>query len=329
MGVETMAIAAIAASAVATTASAISASSNNRRSIQAQKDLYEQQRIDQLSDYNERTGIIAQSKQLKDIGVNPASVFAGGSIPNGSMPSVPSVPSAPHLENVGTAATSGLSQMVSALGEVQGYKERDARVHKLQQEYETEKFNTNLAKANSILTEKYGDQKWSAELMDLTNQAYLKYVQGDLGGAEVIYKHMLTNIASEEYKMKKEDALQYAQYLQLARQNLSSQISLNEEKKKTEKSAQANNYASARQQNALAKISEIQGEVDEKVKVAKIKSLGQQLIRDNILSQADQREYALKMSRLQDVIDSRDYSDSGQFMDSLLDWLKDKVSIFK
>lgn len=329
MGVETMAIAAITASAVATTASAISASSNNRRSIQAQKDLYEQQRIDQLTDYNERTGIEAQSKQLSNIGVNPASVFSGGSIPNGSMPSVPSVPSAPNLENVGAAATSSLSQMVSALGEVQGYKERDARVHKLQQEYETEKFNTNLAKANSILTEKYGDQKWSADLMDLTNQAYLKYVQGDLAGAEIIYKDMLTNIASEEYKMKKEDALQYAQYLQLARQNLSSQISLNQEKKRTEKSAQVSNYASARNQNALAKISEIQGEVDNKVKYAKIKSLGQQLIRDNLLSQAEQREYAIKMSRYQDLIDAREFTDAAAFLDSALEWLKGKISIFK
>ena len=50
MGVETMMIAAVAASAVASTASAISSAHNNRKSIQAQKDLYEQQRLDQLAE---------------------------------------------------------------------------------------------------------------------------------------------------------------------------------------------------------------------------------------------------------------------------------------
>ena len=329
MGVETMMIAAVAASAVASTASAVSAAHNNRKSIQAQKDLYEQQRLDQLADYNERTGIEAQSKQLENIGVNPASVFAGGSVPSGSMPSVPSVPSPPQLENVGAVATGSISQMVEAVGNIQGYKERAARVQKLQQEYETEKFNTNLAKANAFLTEKYGDATWYADLMDKQNSAYLKYAQGDLAGAEKLYKDMLFNIAGEEYKMKQEDALQYAQMLQLTRESLSAQIQLSGEKVKTEKSQQTANYASARQQNALARISEIQGDIDAKTKVQKLKSLQQQLIRDNLLSQSQQKEFAIKMARLQDLMDARDFDGSIGFVDDLLQYLKETVSIFK
>lgn len=333
MGVETMMIAAVAASAVASTASAISSAHNNRKSIQAQKDLYEQQRLDQLADYNERTGIEAQSKQLENIGVNPASVFAGGSVPSGSMPSVPSVPSAPVLENVGAAATGSISQMVEAVGSIQGYKERSARVQKLQQEYETEKFNTNLAKANSFLTEKYGDATWYADLMDKQNSAYLKYAQGDLAGAEKLYKDMLFNIAGEEYKMKQEDALQYAQMLQLTRESLSAQIQLSGEKVKTEKSQQTANYASASASSASARLQNVSADLQEierniqsnpDVAAAKLNSVLSALAKDKQFSDAERSKFESQQRRY-DKLNKNDENAAAEWLNYTLWFVKQNL----
>lgn len=110
---------------------------------------------------------------------------------------------------------------------------------------------------------------------------------------------------------------------------LDENIRLTQAKQNTEKSQQASNYASARNQAAQAKINEIEAEKNDKTKAAAIKALGQQLIRDNIIAQSEQKEFALKMARLQDVIDGREFDGSSKFLDTLLEYIKDKVSIFK
>ena len=240
MGVETLAICALAAGAIATGASAVSASNNNRRTIEAQEDMYKKQREDQLEDYEQRTGVNAQAQQYRDIGVNPASMLAGGSsgFSSQSMPSVPSLSGFPSLENVGSAATQNLSQMISAVGNIQSYKERDSTIQKIMAERDGQEFANNMMEIQTKLLEKYGDKHWASKIDNLLADSYLKKAQGDYDGALTSYQGLLHLIASDEVDMKHIEKAMFAD-------KLSQSIKLM-------KSQETANYASATQSKAYS-----------------------------------------------------------------------------
>lgn len=334
--------------------SSSSARSNNKESIafsrwsqlesqRYNQEMYEKQLADQERLYNTYQSPQAIAQALAQVGVNPASALS--QISGRSMPSVPSASGsspvgAPHLENEGLALGQGIQQMAGAVNAIAGAKMQDARAKEtrdmLQHKINGMLITQGLEQAQkdyqglmNTLTEKYGDKKWSAEIQDLLSKAVLNVANGKLVDAQSDYTKVLKMISDEDLGMKQEERAIFGTRLAIGIDNLKKQGLLLDEQAKTEKSKQGLNYATAKKEKALAKISEIQAEKDEKTKAASIKALAQQAIRDNIVAQSEQKEFALKMARLQDVIDGREFDGSSQFLDTFLEYLKDKVSIFK
>ena len=320
MGVETLAICALAAGAIATGASAVSASTNNRRTIEAQEDMYKKQREDQLEDYEQRTGVNAQAQQYRDIGVNPASMLAGGSsgFSSQSMPSVPSLSGFPSLENVGSAATQNLSQMISAVGNIQSYKERDSTIQKIMAERDGQEFANNMMEIQTKLLEKYGDKHWASKIDNLLADSYLKKAQGDYDGALTSYQGLLHLIASDEVEMKHIEKAMFAD-------KLSQSIKLM-------KSQETANYASATQSKAYSSYlkaleateNALRSERVENMSLANDLSTIDKFIKGNDLTVSDStvqaRVFGIVEQMYQQGIISENLYKQGQLLSTKMDW---------
>ena len=332
--------------------SSSSASSNNSKALdfnkwsqlqsqQFQQQMYTQQKLDQENFYKKYQSPQAIATALQQLGVNPASAFSGSTGIGTSPASMLSVPSsaalsAPALENQGAAFSKSIEAIGNAMSSIVSSG--------AQSEQSQEMLYTFNERMNSLILQNSGQQLMNAkaewdifasqtklpyEVQNMVLKAYADYYSGR-------YSESLTKLNDLNYyiedKCKDMTIEQKSQALTLLGKQIliaAEDIKLRKEQQKTERSQQALNDASASKEKALAKISEIEAEKSEKTKAAAIKALGQQLIRDNILAQSEQKEFALKMSRLQDVIDGREFDGSSQFLDTFLEYIKDKVSIFK
>lgn len=338
-----------------------SAKSNNQASLgfskwsqlQAQeynRQMYEKQLYDQKKMYEQYQSPQAIARQLAQAGLNPSAM--SGSIGSPSIPSVPSggsssPVSAPHLENQGLALGQGIESIAKAASSFAGANVQDAQAKETRTLLQ-DKLNQLVLQNNgqelynakqdwdNYIAQKFGESDAAAKLNDLTADAYLKYSNGDNLAALTALNNIQQLIASEELGIKKEERANIGMLLLKQLSLLDSQINLNDEMAKSEPSKRSSNYASANLANHQASteqyrttVQRIEAEKVEKNKVALIKSFGQQLIRDNILSQSEQREFALNMARYQDMINARESDDAASVLDSVLDWLKDKASIFK
>lgn len=298
------------------------------KAVKDQRDMYEKYQSPQA---------IAQS--LRAAGLNPSAM--NGSLQGGTIPSVPSTPhsspvATPQFQNEGSAFAQSLQSIGSAFSSLASAELQDAQTNE-SRSLLNEKLNQlilqnngqQLMNAKTEFDTYAAQQKLPYEINELINDCYLKYYQGKHSEALASLVEVQEKIANKEFDIKSEEAATIGMMLQKQLGLLDENIRLTQAKQNTEKSQQASNYASARNQYAQAKINEIEAEKNEKTKAAAIKALGQQLIRDNIIAQSEQKEFALKMARLQDVIDGREFDGSTRFLDTLLEYIKDKVSIFK
>lgn len=331
---------------------ALSASSNNRAALafnkwsqlQAQQyntQMYERQLADQEALYNKYQSPQAIAEQLAKAGINPSALAAKSGFNGGSIPSVPSAGSSPALssptlDNVGAYIGQGIEQMSRVVSNLADSQLKQRQVTKVLAEIKGQEKANAAADFQNYLMEKYGENEKVAQLNDLISSALLKDAQKDFEGANTDLAKALKMIRDKELNIKDEEYNQLVYRGTRLAQIYDDEHDLRVEEKKVKKSQQSANYASAdaskasaRHSNVLADIADIQKEVDNKTKLVKIRSLQQQLIRDNVLSQAEQRKYALDMARYQDLIDAREYTDAAATLDTLLEWVKDKVSIFK
>lgn len=216
MGVEAALIATAAAAAVTSVGSVIA----NSQSINAQKDMYNKQRADQLADYNERTGILAQGNQLASIGVNPASAFSSqaGSASMGSVPNPAQPVFGNPLEGVGNSAMNA----ISAFAKLKHADLESAQVQETLQRADLERLQAVSQQTQNYLLEKYGDSKAGAELLNLYNNALLHVAERDYKSALTSFTAMQEKLGSEDLKHKQTEnsylALQLAEQLNLTKE---------------------------------------------------------------------------------------------------------------
>lgn len=300
--------------------------------------MYDKAVKDQREMYEKYQSPQAIAKSLRAAGLNPSAM---NGIQGGSIPSVPSTPHSspvgtPQLQNEGSAFAQSLQSIGSAFSSLASAELQDAQTNE-SRSLLNEKLNQlilqnngqQLMNAKTEFDTYAAQQKLPYEINELINDCYLKYYQGKHSEALASLVEVQEKIANKEFDIKSEEAANIGMMLQKQLGLLDENIKLTQAKQSTEKSQQASNYSSARNQAAQAKINEIEAEKNDKTKAAAIKALGQQLIRDNIIAQSEQKEFALKMARLQDVIDGREFDGSSRFLDTLLEYIKDKVSIFK
>lgn len=307
------------------------------------KEMYEQQLKDQESMYNKYQSPSAIAQQLRAAGINPAA--ATSQVAGGNMPSVPSASgssplSAPPLQNEGEGLARGFESAVNSLGQMYASDLHDAqaqetrsllegKVHQLLKQNRLTDLQSDYQEVMNTLTQKYGDLKWSSEIQENLSTAVLNYCNGDYAQAQADVARVMKKIGDEDLGIKQEERANIAV-------RIAKQLSLIDEEIATEKTKQVANRASAnesnasaRNSNALARINEIQGEIDANTKYAKTSSLIESLLKDKAISKADKQEAKTRLEHLERTQKARDNSVLFREVDDCLEWLKNKVSIFK
>lgn len=104
---------------------------------------------------------------------------------------------------------------------------------------------------------------------------------------------------------------------------------LMEEKSKTEKSYQTASYASADASRQNARLNSALSDIEERGKSDKIDYLLKKYRADGMLSEADYQEARLRAERLAGQHYKREGSSLFKETDDFMEWIKDKVRIFK
>lgn len=250
MGVETGLIIALAATAVASFGSAAVGAINNSNSLDAQRDMYEKQRADQLSDYNNRTGIKAQLQQYQEAGINPAAVL--GNVSGGSMPSVPAAPEIPKLENYGSTFGQGITQTMEALAKIKGFQKQDAEVQNLLSQQRLTELRASYQEGQNFLQQKYGDSEHAIGLQKMYADTMLAYAEGRYKDSYVSLNSMIEKLKGEEFKHLQTENSQFGLILAKQLQLISAQVDSERSKPSLMRSEIAANYGAAEQSHALA-----------------------------------------------------------------------------
>ena len=250
MGVETGLIIAMAASAAASLGSAAVGAINNKKSLEAQRDMYERQRVDQISDYNNRTGIKAQLQQYQEAGINPAAVL--GSVQGGSMPSVPSAPEIPKLENYGASFGQGITQTMEALAKIKGFQKQDAEVQNLLSQQRLTDLQSSYQEGQNFLQQNYGDSEHAIGLQKMYADTMLAYAEGRYRDSYVSLNNMIEKLKGEEFKHMQTENSQFGLILAKQLQLIGAQVDSERAKPALMRSEMASNYGVAEQAHALA-----------------------------------------------------------------------------
>lgn len=251
MGVETGLIIAMAATAAASLGSAAVGAINNSKSLEAQRDMYDKQRADQLSDYNNRTGIKAQLQQYQESGINPAAVL--GNVSGGSMSSVPAAPEIPNLENYGATFGQGITQTMEALAKIKGFQKQDAEVQNLLSQQRLTELQSSYQEGQNFLQQKYGDSEHAIGLQKMYADTMLAYADGRYKDSYVSLNKMIEKLKGEEFKHMQTENSQFGLILAKQLQLISAQVDSERAKPALMRSEMASNYGAAAESNANAK----------------------------------------------------------------------------
>lgn len=266
----------------------------------------------------------AQVASLRAAGMNPAAMAEGGKV-SGSAPSI-NMPSSAPVSVPGIFDISALAQMIHSIASA---KKAGADVPVAEETAKNIAADTALKNFQNELNQLFGKEFKSVELAQSYRNLLLLADSHDLNEIEK---------AIGEYKKETEKAVASAKgsEAQIIRQRLENnptlialENKLKEEQIKTEKSVQANQYASASNSRELRRLNAALADIEETGKQDKIKALLNKYKAENQISDSDYQEALLKMQRLHDVNWVRDASTGARILDDLLEYLKEKVSIFK
>lgn len=231
-----------------------------------------QQNVWQEDQYLKYSSPSAMVSQMKDAGINPAAVLAGGSsgvvqpfqgsggaVGSGSMPGTLVIPSqqAARFDNI----AAGVGSFIKDVAEAKKLGADTSRIEKLT----NEEFNNWVLKnqgeeiANAAKTIELDilnstkDTRVRSALVDLQNSimdGYLKGDQYDLNQLEKRFKHLNNLLAAENIGIKHEEKLQLAWKTKYMEQIILGDL-------KEQRSRTAANYASARDLSASAEGKEL------------------------------------------------------------------------
>lgn len=268
----------------------------------------------------------AQVQNLAAAGINPAVAFGQNAPVINSAPSTPAV-AAPQY---GVQDLGVMGSLIQSLAQSKVFGAEEDKIR-----HETEKILSEV-EANKLMndiTRKYGLQTAAAELAKTAQQTVLLASQDDLVKAEKSLTDFksLTEQVLAAYHGKQRDLLEKdleTYYIRL-QGNLAEQKSRIEANKAS--ANQANTQASVNRENR--RLQSALADIEEAGKDDKIRSLLSRYQADGVISDRDYQEAVNKLNRLIDVSKKR-HDDSENWnlfreTDNFLDWLKDKVSIFK
>lgn len=265
----------------------------------------------------------AQVRNLAAAGINPAvafgnqsPVFSGG----GSM----AMPTNP-LAGIGTTSLSDLASYINAKSNA---KKAGAETRNLDIDAQAKQFDLELAKIFKAPSEfaaltlawknvRLSDDEHNIKEWTKEKEKALAQTQGvQRDTLQKVLDNMDIQI-QQENKQREED------------------IKLTQEKQKTEKTSQSANVASANASNAAASVSRENrrlqaalADIEEAGKTDKINSLISEYKSKGLLSDADAKDAQIRLDRLSSVEDKRTTKFFRE-VDNYLEWLKNKVSIFK
>ena len=264
----------------------------------------------------------AQVRNLAAAGINPAVAFGNQSpvFSGGGQFQVPSNP----LAGIGTTSLTDLANYMNAKANV---KKADADTRKADAEADAITFENELnrifkqpERVVNIMAAYKGiqlqDDEHSINEWRKTKEKYLSELTGiERDSAKKTFDNMDT-VIEQQNRQREED------------------IKLTKEKQKTEGTQQSANVAAARASNTQADVNEEEkrlrralADIEESGSTFKLESLIRQYQRNNAISDADKKEAEIKLSRLKDLENNRD-SQLFREVDSFLEWIKGKVSIF-
>lgn len=268
----------------------------------------------------------AQAASLAEVGLNPSVAYG-----QGGMRGIGFSGSAPELAQVsqsGTDIANNILALATAKKTESDIKKTGQETKNLEVENQAKQFELDLSKIFSV-PEKYAGLTLAWKNVALASDqhninewinAKEKALSETQGTQRDILKKTLDNMdiqLRQENKQREED------------------IKLIQERQKTEKTSQSAYLASANASNAAASVSRENrrlqsalADIEEAGKTDKINSLISEYKSKGLLSDADAKDAQIRLGRLSSVEDKRsDYF--FREVDNYLEWLKNKVSIFK
>lgn len=295
------------------------------QAFKRQKELMDYQMKLQDEQFSKYYSPQAQVSNLAAAGINPAVAMGNQSPVFSSGPSSVSPGSVvPAQFGIGTTSLTDLAQYL--LGKAEA-KKAGVETKNIDVDTEAKKFEFELSKwfsapeklANITLAwknvmlkdDEHNINEWKKATEEALSQ--LKGIERD--SAKKLFENMDT-VIQQENKQREES------------------IKLTQEQQKTEGTQQTANRAAARVSNTQANVNEQEtrlrsalADIEESGSTFKLESLLRSYDRQNAISAADKKEAELKLQRLKDLENKRD-SSLFREIDSMLEWLKNKVSIF-
>lgn len=288
--------------------------SNARYSQELQKDLMDYQ----WSKYGSPK---AQAKAYSEAGFNPAVAFGQGGL-SAAQPSV----KAPEVASTGNIVTPmDITNDILALAQA---KKAGVETKNLEIEAQAKQFDLDLQKV-------YGSSEKFIGLLNAWKLARASDDQHDIAEWTKKKEEALAGLSGAQ-KDTAEKVLANMDY-QIKQENeqRSENINLTKAKQKTESTMQEANKAAANVSNTQAAVNRENrrlqaalADIEEAGKQDKIKALLAEYKKNGSISESDAKEAELRLARLSDVEDKRS-TEFFRGVDNYLEWLKDKVSIFK
>lgn len=229
---------------------------------QFQKEMYNQQLLDQQNSYEKYLSPEALARQYGKLGVNPSSVFGSGKSGfSGSLPSVPSAPSGSAasvsglhnpLEYFADSLKGSTSDAVSVLNAITDKNLKDKQALKVLAETANEKVQNSILRWQNMINQTVGSEKARQELNSIVEQVGLLSAQKDYTAAQTLVAQTIKKLNDKEFDIKDEELSQLKLRGTFLEADLNNSLEYQRESIKTEKSKQRSNYAAANASDAAA-----------------------------------------------------------------------------
>lgn len=316
------------------------------------KEMYEQQKVDQENYYNKYQSPQAIAQQLREAGINPAAAVGGLTGGTSSTPSMPSVGSvspnaAPSFENTAQplansveSAARSVASLATAQSQLkQGEKAAaetketlallEGNVKSLMLQNAGQEAHNVYQTMINELTKKYGDNEHALGIRQSLANILLSSSQRDYNNALISCQEVQKKLLDNQLKMSDEDVANYSYLLSLMTNNVKKQGEVYDSQK-------AANFASANASNASAALSRSQTEFQnmankvksQEVTPAALVQYGKNYIKElkkaNIISA---REAAEELRHLDQIhrINSDNHTELFREVDAALKWFGEKV----
>lgn len=304
----------------------------NERDRQFQREFWREQ-FEAVNDYS------YLAAKLRAAGINPSAYFGKGDVspssPSGGSPSRSLSPSgfAGAVGGSGPSFFSTIAQMMDSASKIKSTnlaEERQkatlqAEVNKLLAEASNQSSNAEFIDTQNQIKKLLGFTRESYEILKLNNEAYAASARGDYDKAAELNQRAMAKVNEVEASTKEE-----LKPILIANQQKLGKVYESERDKNVAQANEANagaerNKAEARHSSAQAEYQEFSNRMRNEFKQDEYNAYVDKLWRDDMLSRAEYEE----AKRRADVIKNSRRNSFTRALDNGLEYLKEKVSIFK